>query len=121
MKDVTPYSLVDCHCFGGMCCLYFWDIYVTNRKTVIFIDIAVRTSDSDIFCFVFLKWYMQNRELKRKSAVLAQRCLKEASVSIIDIPDEADTAPTDGDLDNLMKTIKGKFNFMLIFFLSHIL
>ncbi|PNF18712.1 hypothetical protein B7P43_G05008 [Cryptotermes secundus] len=53
------------------------------------------------------QWYMQNRELKRKSAVLAQRCLKEASVSIIDIPDEADTASsTDGDLDNLMKTIK---------------
>jgi hypothetical protein len=65
---------------------------------------------------------MQNRELKRKSAVLVQRCLKEASVSIIDIPDEADTASsTDGELDNLMKTIKGKFNFMLIFFLPHIL
>lgn len=53
------------------------------------------------------QWYMQNRELKRKSAVLAQRCLREASVSITDIPDEADTASsTDGDLDSLMKTIK---------------
>jgi putative sterol carrier protein len=56
---------------------------------------------------------MQNRELKRKSAVLAQKCLKEASVSIADIPDEADAAASaDGDLDSLMKTIKGKFNFV---------
>jgi hypothetical protein len=65
---------------------------------------------------------MQNRELKRKSAVLAQNCLKEASVCITDIADEADTGTsTDGDLDSLMKTIKGNFNFVLILFLlSHI-
>lgn len=56
---------------------------------------------------------MQNRELKRKSAVLLQKCLKEASVTIADIADEADTATsTDGDLDSLMKTIKG--NFLLV-------
>jgi hypothetical protein len=61
---------------------------------------------------------MQNRELKRKSSVLAQKCLKEASVSITDIADEADTAASaDGELDNLMRTIKGVFNFFLILFL----
>jgi hypothetical protein len=63
---------------------------------------------------------MQNRELKRKSTVLAQKCLKEATISITDFADEADTAASaDGDLDSLIKTIKGIFNFILIF-LSHI-
>ncbi|KAJ4448689.1 hypothetical protein ANN_00079 [Periplaneta americana] len=53
------------------------------------------------------QWYMQNRELKRKSAVLAQKFLKEAPMSITDIADEADTgASSDGELDNLLKTIK---------------
>lgn len=58
---------------------------------------------------------MQNRELKRKSSLLAQKCLKEGNVSVMDVADEADTAtPADGELDNLMKTIKGVFNFVFI-------
>jgi hypothetical protein len=61
---------------------------------------------------------MQNRELKRKSQVLVQKCLKEVSINITDIADEADTGTSaDGDLDNLMRTIKGVFNFVLIYFL----
>jgi hypothetical protein len=63
---------------------------------------------------------MQNRELKRKSAVLAQKCLKEASVSITDIADEADMVTSaDGDLDSLMTTIKGMCDFVLILFFFH--
>jgi len=49
------------------------------------------------------QWYFQNRELKRMSAVIAQKWPKEASV-IVDEPDVATS--TDGDLDNLMQTIK---------------
>ncbi|PSN47488.1 hypothetical protein C0J52_13566 [Blattella germanica] len=53
------------------------------------------------------RWYMQNRELKRKSAVLVQKFLKEAPVNIADIADEPDASPsTDNELDSLMKTIK---------------
>lgn len=49
------------------------------------------------------QWYFQNRELKRKSAVIAQKWSKEAT-EIVDEPDVGTS--TDGDLDNLMQTIK---------------
>lgn len=49
------------------------------------------------------QWYFQNRELKRQSSIIALKWPKEATL----IADESDTATaTDGDLDNLMKTIK---------------
>lgn len=61
------------------------------------------------FTVLVLQWYMQNRELKRKSAVLVQKFLKESPVSIADFADEADAGPsTDNELENLMKTIKSK-------------
>jgi len=49
------------------------------------------------------QWYFQNCELKRMSVVIAQKCSKEAAV-IVDEPDGVTS--TDGDLDNLMQTIK---------------
>jgi chromosome segregation ATPase len=49
------------------------------------------------------QWYFQNRELKRMSAAIAQKCSKEATVTL-DEPDVVTS--TDGDLDNLMQTIK---------------
>jgi hypothetical protein len=63
------------------------------------------------------QWYFQNRELKRKSAVIAQRWSKEA----IEIGDEPDvgTASDGDDLDNLMQTIRGIFHFVL-FSLIHV-
>ncbi|KAJ9582701.1 hypothetical protein L9F63_022942 [Diploptera punctata] len=53
------------------------------------------------------QWYMQNRELKRKSTVLVQKFLKEGPVNITELADETDTSSlTDNELENLMKTIK---------------
>lgn len=49
------------------------------------------------------QWYFQNRELKRMSAVIVQKLSKEAPVTA-DEPDAVTS--TDGDLDNLMQTIK---------------
>ena len=46
------------------------------------------------------------------SAVIAQKWPKEASV-IVDEPDVATS--TDGDLDNLMQTIKGIFHYVYYF------
>jgi hypothetical protein len=46
------------------------------------------------------------------SSVIAQKWPKEATV----IPDEHDAATsTDGDLDNLMQTIKGIFHYVYYF------
>lgn len=58
------------------------------------------------------QWYFQNRELKRKSAVIAQKWPKVATA----IVDEGDAVTsTDGDLDNLMRTIKGIFRYVYYF------
>jgi hypothetical protein len=43
------------------------------------------------------------------SAVSAQKCSKEETV-IVDEPDVVSS--TDGDLDNLMQTIKGIFHYV---------
>ena len=61
----------------------------------------------------FSQWYFQNRELKRKSSVIAQKWSIE-SIEIADEPDEG-TSTDGGDLDNLMKTIKGMFHFVYYF------
>lgn len=53
------------------------------------------------------QWYMQNRELKRKSAVLVQKFLKEGPLNATEFSDEPDSGPsTDNELENLLKTIK---------------
>lgn len=58
------------------------------------------------------QWYFQNRELKRKSAVIAQKWPKVATA----IVDEGDAVTsTEGDLDNLMRTIKGIFRYVYYF------
>jgi len=46
------------------------------------------------------------------SVVIAQKCSKEAAV-IVDEPDGVTS--TDGDLDNLMQTIKGIFHYVYYF------
>ena len=46
------------------------------------------------------------------SAAIAQKCSKEATVTL-DEPDVVTS--TDGDLDNLMQTIKGIFHYMCYF------
>jgi hypothetical protein len=72
----------------------------------------VITDTYGYFLVSLSQWYFQNRELKRKSSVIAQKWSKEAT-EIVDEPDVGTS--TDGDLDNLMQTIKGIFHFVYYF------
>ncbi|GLH11393.1 Uncharacterized protein GBIM_16177 [Gryllus bimaculatus] len=56
-------------------------------------------------------WYSQNRELKRKSAVLVQKFLEVSPAGVLELADEGDNSNSankeDDELEGLRNTVKG--------------
>lgn len=61
-----------------------------------------------------IKWYKQNRELKRKSSVLMQKVMLVAPSTLNDITDDTDGNDNDTEMEELRKTVKGKTIFTCI-------
>ncbi|KAK7794159.1 hypothetical protein R5R35_005365 [Gryllus longicercus] len=57
------------------------------------------------------QWYSQNRELKRKSAVLVQKFLEVSPAGVLELADEGDNSNSankeDDELEGLRNTVKG--------------
>lgn len=80
-----------------------WALFVSNWCPAFFV-----VSYAWIYIKFVFQWYKQNRELKRKSQVLAQKFLQvnPDGVVDIDISDEVDS--NSDDTEQLRETVKGK-------------